>query len=623
MTMTMIKPHIELNKEQQDVADIEFGAYLVDAGAGSGKTTAVTELSINLVASGVDPDRILQVTFTVDAALEMSQRLFERTGRRLKWVTNFHRLCTRLMRLYPEIGLPEDFSIVAVPESKDIIKEILAEVAPNADAKIHTSQVFDQIARNRSISVFPDQEPLTFWAKRDAWIADAATEYDARLAREFKVDFDLMLYKVLLALREQPELCKKISALWDHVIVDEFQDTDPVQLEILKLIAPHGNVVGVGDMDQGIYRFRGAEPRNMNYFVDHFQAKVLPLQVNYRSRPEILDLANRVIANNLGRFPKTLIASKNPGGQVYLRQYGDSAAEAESVAREVKTLIRTGVRPEEIAVLYRVGSASRQVETAFMKNSVPSQVLGGMRFWDRREVQDVLAWAMAFAGRKDWKAWQRAAQNPKVDIGSAGWAKARKAGNPEDGLEAYCAGRAGKLLSAIRVARSKGKGADALQSLLETSGYMDALREECASNPEDLAQREGNVRETLSAIREFDSVNTFLDELALGCPERGTKEKRGVVLSTIHAAKGLEWDHVFIVALADEVLPHYLALKGTEDDLAEERRLLYVAITRARQGLHMSFATFLDQPGASAKTVVPSRFITEAGMGTKIRRCCA
>lgn len=617
----MATDKIQLNEEQQAAAGLGKGAYLVDAAAGVGKTTAVTERAIRLVQSGVDPDRILQVTFTVKAAQEMASRIFERTGRRPLWATNFHRLCTRLLRMFPEFGVPAGFTIADEDDSKRLVREILAELAPNADPKKYTFQVREQVARNRLVTIFPDMDPETFWVKRETWIAGVAEEYDLRLARENKIDFDLMLFKVALGLRLDADLRARVARLWDYIMVDEFQDTDPVQLEILKCIAPHGNVVGVGDMDQGIYRFRGAEPRNMQYFVKHFGASILPLQTNYRSRPEILELANRVIAHNPDRYPKALLPSKGPGGQIYLRQYADSHAEAEAVAREVSTLIRTGVRPEEIAVLYRVSASSRQVETAFMANGIPHRVLGALRFWDRREVKDVMAWAAVLVGLPDWDAWKRAASNPRIGVGDSGWAKARSCATPEDGLEACLGRKVFPFLMAIRKARALGSGADALGQLLESSGYLSSLQEEFEGRPEELAQRLGNVHETVAAVREFGSIQTFLDEVALGCPERDENQKKGVVLSTIHAAKGLEWDRVFILALAEDVLPHYLALKGTEDDLAEERRLFYVAITRARQGLHMSLATFLEQPGAGSKVVLPSRFLVEAGMAEKIRRC--
>lgn len=617
----MARPEIHLNDEQLATADLGKGAYLVDAAAGVGKTTAVTERAIRLVESGVDPDRILQVTFTVKAAQEMAQRIFERTGSRPLWATNFHRLCTRLLRSYPEFGVAAGFTITDDDDSKQLVKTIMAELAPDADPKKFTFHVREQIARSRACQIFPDLDPVTYWSKREPWIIAVAEEYDLRLARENRVDFDLMLYKVATGLRSNKHLSNQVAGLWDYIMVDEFQDTDPVQLEILKCIAPHGNVVGVGDMDQGIYRFRGAEPRNLQYFVKHFNAKVMPLQINYRSRPEILELANKVIVNNPDRYPKALVPSKCPGGQVHLRQFAESKTEAEAVAREVGTLIRTGVKPEEIAILYRVSAASRQVETAFMTNAIPHRVLGALRFWDRREVKDVLAWAKVLIGRNDWDAWKRATQNPRIGIGESGWVKARALGNPEEGLEACHGRKVFPFLLAVRTARTLGSGAEALEHLLRDSGYLAAIQEEFDGNPEELAQRVGNIYETLAAVREFGSIQAFLDEVALGCPERDDGTKAGVTLSTIHAAKGLEWDHVFIVALADEVLPHYLALKGTEDDLAEERRLLYVAITRARQGLYMSFATFLDQPGASAKVVLPSRFLAEAGMSDKIRRC--
>ncbi len=606
---------LALNEEQAAVARLGKGAYLVDAAAGVGKTTAVTERTIQLVENGVDPNRILQVTFTVKAAQEMADRVFKRTGRRPMWATNFHRLCTRLLRQFPELGVAKDFGIADEDDVKKIIRSLLKSVAPDADAKKYTIYIRDQVARNRELSMWSDREPLTFAARKDPLIAQLALDFEARLREDNKIDFDLMLYAVARGLRRDPELRGRIAGLWDFIMVDEFQDTDPVQLDILKSISPHGNVVGVGDMDQGVYRFRGAEPRNMRFFVDHFGAKVLPLQINYRSREEILDLANKVIRNNPDRYPKVMQPALGRGGKVRVRKFVDSKAEAEFIAQEIKAMIRSGAVPEQIAVLYRVGAASRAVESAFSREGIRHRVMGGLRFWDRREVKDVIAFAKVLLGRHDWEAWERAAQNPRLGIGAAGWQKARGAGNPEDGLAVYHPQRSSRLLVSLAQARALGRGADALELLLDRSGFKQALMEECSTNPEELAQRMGNVHEAVAAIREMGSIETFLDEVVLGIPERDSEDaKKGVVLATIHAAKGLEWDHVFLVAVAEEIMPHSFALKGGDEDLSEERRLMYVAITRARLGLALSYPTYMDQPGAASRIVLPSRFLKEAGI---------
>jgi len=620
-TQDRVPAAMALNEEQEIVANLGKGAFLVDAGAGSGKTTAVTERNIRLVRSGVHPDRILQLTFTVKAAGEMSDRIFKHTGRRSTWVMNFHRLCTRLLRQFPEFGMPKDFGIADDGDSKSIVREILKRHASGVDTKKLTYQVLEQVARTRECSMWSDRDPLTFAARNDGLVHLVAEEYEDRLREDNRIDFDLMIYKVALGLRRNDELCRKVAALWDYVQVDEFQDTDPVQLEILKSITPHGNVVGVGDMDQGIYRFRGAEPRNMQFFVKHFKAKVLPLQINYRSHPEILELANQVIVNNPDRFPKALRPAKGPGGKVKIRRFLDSKAEAEFLASEIRVMIRSGTPAEQIAVLFRVGASSRLVESAFSRAHIEHRVMGGLRFWDRREVKDVIAYAKVLLGRPDWEAWERAASNPRTGIGAAGWQKARAAGNPEDGLAVYHPQRSARLLVALSQARAKGTGAEALELLLDRAGYRQQIMEETSGNPEEQAQRLGNVFEAIAAIREMGSIETFLDEVVLGVPERGSEEsKKGVVLSTIHAAKGLEWDHVFLISVADEILPHSLALRGGEEELAEERRLMYVAITRARKGLSLSYPTYLDQPGGAAKIVMPSRFLAEAGVSAKVER---
>ncbi len=613
---------VVLNEEQKVVEGLGKGAFLVDAGAGVGKTTAITERTIALVGRGEDLDRILLVTFTVKAAHEMADRIFKRTGRRAKWAMNFHRLCTRLLRKFPvEFGLPDGFSIIDDKDSDDLLKRHLqACMSPDSETKKFLPMLKEQVKRNRECQLWPgDQDELTIFAKKDPFIAEAAERYDSDLRKANKLDFDLILFKVAVALARDPKLRKKVSELWDYVQVDEFQDTDLVQFEILKCITPHGNVLGCGDIDQGIYRFRGAEPKNMHGFIKHFKAKVIPLQINYRSRSEILDLANRVIRNNPDRLQKVLKSSKGPGGKVVVRNCRDSKSEAEMVTAEVKSLLRSGVEPAQIAVLFRIGAASRQIEQMFTLGQVPHRMLNGIRFWARKEVKDVIAWVKVLLGRPDWDAYRRATQAPRLGIGDSGWQKVLEAVTPEEGLRLHHANRAKRLLVALQAARAMGPTAESLEHLLESSGYLKHLAEECLFKTEELTQRMGNVQETLAAIREIGSLDAFLDEIVLGIPERGEESKHGVVLATIHGAKGLEWEHVFILSVVDEVLPHVLSLRNNEQ-IAEERRLLYVAITRAKKGLCLSCPTLIDQAGAGSKVVLPSRFLAEAGLSPRASR---
>lgn len=613
---------VVMNEEQLVVLGLGKGAFLVDAGAGVGKTTAITERTVTLVERGADLDRILLVTFTVKAAHEMADRIHRRTGRRAKWAMNFHRLCTRLLRMFPsEFGLPDGFSIIDDKDSDELMKRHLAALMdPGAETKKFLPMVKEQVKRGRECQLWPgEQDELTIFAKKDSFVAQAAENYEEDLRKANKLDFDLILFKVAIVMARDVKLRKTVAGLWDYVQVDEFQDTDLVQFEILKLITPHGNVLGCGDIDQGIYRFRGAEPKNMHGFLKHFKAKVVPLQINYRSRSEILDLANRVIRNNPDRLKKVLRSSKGPGGKVVIRNCRDSKAEAEMVAAEVKSLIRSGVDPSQIAVLFRIGAASRQIEQAFSLGQIPHRMLNGMRFWARKEVKDVIAWARVLLGRPDWDAYRRATQAPRLGIGDSGWQKVLGSSHPETGLAEHHSQRISRFLHVLAKARALGKGAEAMEWLLENSGYNRFLTEDCIQNSEELTQRMGNVQETLAAIREIGSVEAFLDEIVLGIPERGKEANKGVVMATIHGAKGLEWEHVFIISVVDEVLPHVLSLRS-DDQIAEERRLLYVAITRAKKGLCMSCPTLIDQAGAGSKVVLPSRFLAEAGLSPRASR---
>jgi DNA helicase-2/ATP-dependent DNA helicase PcrA len=601
------------NPQQLLVIETPDGSVCVDACAGTGKTATIVERYARMIAGGMDPRRLLLVTFTVKGANEMSERIRARVGVSLPWATNFHKLCVRLLRMFPELGIPRGFTIVDQDDSKALVRRIAKRDDLGVSAQ-DVKDILEQVERLRLARLGyleEDKAPTAAIKKRPA-LMHVAKAYEEALVRENKLDFDRIIHATLLGLRGNPEGAARVARLWDRVTIDEAQDTDRAQFELIALLAPHGQVCLVGDMDQSIYGFRGADYENLRRFVKDFNAIRLPLELNYRSKAEILEVANQVISQSSDRFEKAMKDTLGRGGDVRLIVATDQAEEATRVARDIQAAIRQGRRYSECAVLYRVGGLSRILEQTLTKHRIPYRLVGGLRFWERREVKDTLAYGKVLLGVQDPEAWRRATHAVTCGLGDKVWGEVMRHPTPEQGIDAVGRGKARDWLQAVRLARSFGTDYQALDKLLDVVGYRAVLGKD-----EDGADRLSNVAETINAMSEFGGLREFLDEAVLGLPSKDEADEGDrVTLSTIHGAKGLEWDWVHIVGLVESVLPHVWS-SSSEAGLDEERRLLYVAMTRAKRRLGLSHPIRIMLQGRY-QTAEPSRFLD--GLPLKIER---
>ena len=624
-----------LNPDQYDAVVHTEGPLLVVAGAGSGKTRVLTHRIAHLVHTGVHPSRILAITFTNKAADEMRTRVAELVGLVVKatWDSTFHSACVRILRADAErIGWPKAFSIYDQADAVRLTGYVIRDMG--LDAKRFTPRaVHAHISLLKNELVDPTaatQRADDIFARRHAEIY---VEYQRRLERAGAMDFDDLLGQTVRLLRECPDVLQRYRERFEHVLVDEYQDTNQAQNELVMALgaaddpsASH-NVCVVGDSDQSIYRFRGADHRNIVQFEDAFSdVTTIVLEQNYRSTQNILDAANAVIANNAARQVKNLRTDLGSGDRIVRYWADDEGDEATWVASSVRALAdEHSLAWNDTAVLYRTNAQSRVVEEAFMRLGIPYQVVGGTRFYDRREVRDAMAYLRAAVNPADEVSVKRALAVPKRGIGDASIARldvfaaehgigfldaARRAdeaqvsGRARNGLESFCA-----LIDSARDLISAddpiGPG-DLLAHLLDGSGYLRELEE--ADTVESHGRLE-NLGELVGSAREFVDIDEFLEQVSLvaDTDELGGEDR--VVMMTLHAAKGLEFPNVFLIGVEEGVFPHHRALTDP-DEMEEERRLAYVGITRAMHRLFISHAWSRMLFGATQYNP-PSRFLDE------------
>ncbi|MFN0092661.1 MAG: DNA helicase PcrA [Acidimicrobiales bacterium] len=616
-----------LNPAQREAVVHGEGPLLVVAGAGSGKTRVLTHRIAYLIAErGVSPFEVLAITFTNKAAQEMRLRVGALVGpvAEKMWVSTFHSACVRILRRdAAQLGYPSSFTIYDQADSVRLCTYVERDL--NLDPKkLPPRSVHATISAAKNDLVTVDQfhdRAGTFIERK---IAEVYREYQARLQRAGAMDFDDLLLQTALLLRTQPDTLARLRDRFRHVLVDEYQDTNRVQNEIVRqLAAEHRNVCVVGDSDQSIYQFRGADIRNILEFEDAFpDATVVVLDQNYRSTQTVLDAANSVIARNLGRKPKELWTEAGRGDRIVRYHADDEVDEAQWVARELMRLHDGGsVRWDEAAVFYRTNAQSRTLEDQLMRAGIPYKVIGGTRFYDRREVKDALAYLKAVANPVDEVSLKRILNVPKRGIGDGSVDKldafAAASGRTfADALrrsdEAGVTGRAVRgiegflsLYDGLQARLGEGPG-PLLEAILDETGYVAELE---AENTIEAEGRIENLAELVGAAREFDSVDEFLEQVSLVADTDDLDDESQVVLMTLHSAKGLEFPIVFIVGLEDGVFPHQRSLTEPAQ-LEEERRLAYVGITRARERLFLSHAWCRTLFGGTMYNPV-SRFLEE------------
>ncbi|MBP9827979.1 ATP-dependent helicase [Patescibacteria group bacterium] len=601
----------ELNEEQLAVVEHPGGPVLVLAGAGSGKTRTVTYRVAWLLEHGVQPDRMLLLTFTNKAAKEMATRVeaLLKVYPQGLWSGTFHSIANRILRMYgdrTEYG--RDFSIMDDEDSTDLMKLCIKDEVQDARGKrFPSANVLKGIisfATNARISLPQaiERRASTFTAFEEEIIRIARTYQDHKL-RQKTMDFDDLLNEWLKLLETHPEVCSALSNRFEYIFVDEYQDTNAIQAEIVyKLAEAHKNLTVVGDDAQSIYSFRAAEIRNILDFPKRFPEAVMQrLVVNYRSTPEILAVANAVIANNGDQFEKELVAASRSGEKPNVVPAADQQQEAQFVAEQMLQLINEGERMENIAVLFRAAFHSQALEFELMKRNIPYEYRGGLKFFERAHVKDALAHLRVLRNVKDEMAWMRALQiqdgfglatAAKVANQAAMCDSAEQASQmmPKLGAKAQAGWqRAAKIIGVMARATSPG---EALRRFAGSETYKEYLESEYQ-----------NSRERLEDLEQFglfadqyDELGAFLDAVTLtgeagglSDPEKPPQqtETSRVILSTIHQAKGLEWNTVFVLNLAEGAFPSQRSYD--EAGMEEERRLFYVAATRARRKLFLTY----------------------------------
>ena len=654
----------ELNSEQLDVVLHGDGPCLVLAGAGSGKTRTITYRVAYLLEQGVAPENILLVTFTNKAAAEMVSRMQHLTGRseKLPWAGTFHSIGHRILRRHAEVlGYQSNFSILDSDDSESLVKLCAKDYPSSKGKKFPSAGVLQSIisfARNAQMPIAEVLEAR--FSAYEMWsgaIESIAAEYDQRKKTANSMDFDDLLTNWLLLL-DKPEILKKYSEQFKYILVDEYQDTNKIQAAIVcKLAQTHQNILAVGDDAQSIYSFRAADIENILRFEKVFpQAKIFKLTTNYRSSQEILSVANSVIAQNPKQYKKDLKTILKTGVRPELRPYSDNMEEASEIASKIASLIRGDVPHKEIAVLFRAAHHSQQLELELMRYGIDYDYRGGLRFFERSHVKDVLAYLRVFNNLADMAAWMRVLLfEDGVGPGAAGkivseienivnchprrnlptgrqggdlGSDSRVRGNDMRAIGAELPDRAragwNNFLTIWDGMLDIGKGSPTklINSIINSSyrAYLEGERL-------DSADRIDDIKQLAVFAGKYDNLEEFLAEAALQEAFTIQNKKKSadkikdnkIILSTIHQAKGLEWTAVFVINLANGAFPHSRALLE-EGGVEEERRLFYVAVTRAKKYLYFSYPMALGGRGGNAgwgEQVFqsPSQFLDEIRPG--------
>ena len=632
----------ELNPAQREAVLATEGPLLVVAGAGSGKTRVLTYRVAHLVAAcGAKPNEILAITFTNKAAAEMRSRLEGLLGPvvRTMWVLTFHAACGRILRREaPRLAYTSSFTIYDQADQVRLVKLCLEELDRDpkrfAPAGIHA-----QISNAKNRLVGPAEYAERVASFYDQTVADVYGLYQKRLHAANAVDFDDLLMLTVQLLEAFPEVREKWSSAFRYVLVDEYQDTNHAQYRLLQLLAgEHRNVCAVGDPDQSIYSFRGADIRNiLDFERDFTDARVIPLEQNYRSTNRILAAANAVITNNRERKPKELWSELGEGEPVRIVEVEDEHAEARLVAAEVARLIDEGWSGSEIAVFYRTNAQSRVIEDVLTRQDVPYQVIGGPRFYERAEIRDAVAYLQALVNPADAVSLARIANRPRRGIGDTSLARLRtfadaqgialwealdradEAGLGTAAVKAVSAFR--RLMESLMAASHEATVPELLEALLERSGTIAAYE---AERTVEARGRIENLRELVGVAQEYQeqaeepSLSDFLQGVSLVSDQDTLRDEAGLVsLMTLHNAKGLEFRAVFVTGMEEGVFPHARSLE--EQGLEEERRLFYVGVTRARERLVLTHATARSLWGTRSYNLA-SRFLDELGSGTERER---
>ncbi len=621
----------QLTESQKKAVFHKDGPILVIAGPGSGKTRVITYRIAALIDSGIKPYNICAITFTNKAANEMRERAALLGASAGAHISTFHSLCVRLLRRYADkTSIKPNFSIYSDAEQRTCMKHAIK------DCMLETSN-FSPAKMCEAVSTLKNKlmEPEAFEELADDFFSNALAKiykkYQQILTDNNAVDFDDLLMQAAFLLERNDDTRHQLNEHFKYVLIDEYQDTNHAQYRIAKALArDHGNICVTGDPDQSIYRWRGADISNILAFEkDWPNAVVVKLQENFRSTPNILEVADKLIAANTGRKEKTLIATRQPGQDVEIMACEDENNEANNIASKINELISNGVSANKIAIFYRINAASRPLEEAFIKAKIPYQIVRGVEFYNRKEIRDMLAYLKVLANSSDETALLRIINTPARGIGKTTIGRIQ-AYAKENNISTYQAlKRADRIATLGNGPKAKVKVfADMINGLMkDIAGPVEPLIEKLfAESGLEAALKQAsekdaidNINALISAAAIYDknteepSLTDYLQQIALfSDADAYDSSVDRVSLMTMHAAKGLEFDNVFIIGLEEGLLPHERSADN-EDELEEERRLFFVGITRAKSRLSISYARYRTFRGQLMRTI-PSQFLYELGI---------
>ena len=623
-----------LNPMQKEAVLHTEGALLLIAGAGSGKTRVLTHRLAYIASSLARPYELLALTFTNRAAKEMKERIARLAPGAANdmWVSTFHSLCVRILRRdIHHLGFDNSFTIYDTDDSLKLMKFVLKGLNLN-EKQFPPKTMLGHIGRQKDELVSPEDFALMHKGEyRMEIIADVYKNYQQQLQSNNALDFDDIILKTLELFMKNPIVLEKYTRRFRYVMVDEYQDTNTAQYQLVRLLASgHGNICVVGDDDQSIYGWRGANIRNiLDFEKDFYGAVTIKLEQNYRSTGKILQAANRVITNNMGRRGKNLWTQAAPGESLILHDAESDLDEADFIVSKIAEDVARGAKYKDFAVLYRLNSQSRTIESKLVQQGIPYRVFGGVRFYERREIKDVLAYLRAVHNPHDDICVKRIINVPKRGIGAAAvdffeQAAAQNQIKFYDALKragefSQNAGRNKKiaefveLIEGLKISAANLPLGGFVKEVLTKTGYYDSVLDEDAANGTD---RTGNLSELINNATIFEesenpTLATFLEEVALVADIDALEEGDDAVnLMTLHSSKGLEFDTVFLPGLEEGIFPTYRAVTGEPKDMEEERRLCYVGITRAMKRVYLSSAKRRMHNGETTYHT-PSRFIEE------------
>ncbi len=630
-----------LNEQQREAVYCTDGPLLILAGAGSGKTRVLTHRIAYLIEEkGVNPWNILAITFTNKAAGEMRERVDNLVGFGSEsiWVSTFHSTCVRILRRHIDrLGYDTNFTIYDTDDQKTLMKDVCKQV--QIDTKVYKERnllAAISAAKNEMISA----QEYALNAQGDFGkekIAKVYQEYEKQMHANNALDFDDLLVKTVQLFETQPDVLENYQERFRYIMVDEYQDTNTVQFQLVSLLAgKYRNLCVVGDDDQSIYKFRGANIKNILNFEQEFpDATVIKLEQNYRSTGNILDAANAVISNNVGRKDKQLWTDNGEGEKIKFCQFDTGYDEAEYIADDIEREVRNGASYNDHAILYRTNAQSRLFEERFVAQNIPYKIVGGVNFYARREIKDVLAYLKTIDNGKDDLAVRRIINVPKRGIGLTTINRIQESAASR-GIGFYDALLGLDLIPGVARGAAKLEGfvalieyfkgvaetlslSDLLQEVIDKTGYIESLE---AEGKEEAETRIENIDELRSKVAVYEesrldqdekpTLSGFLEEVALVADIDSLDEEQDyVVLMTLHSAKGLEFPHVYLAGMEDGLFPSYMTITSDDrEDMEEERRLCYVGITRAEQKLTMTSAMRRMVRGETQYNKV-SRFMKE------------